>query len=69
MGAQNYYTVYDAKTDVIVASGTAVECAKTMDRSLASFYCTVSRNRSGKHHKYSIVIDSADDDENDSDDR
>ena len=57
MAAQHYYTVYNEKTDDIVACGTAVECAKAMKRSLASFYCTVSRNRSGKHHKYSIVID------------
>ena len=62
MGAQNYYTVYNAKTDDVVASGTEVECAKAMHRSLASFYCTVSRNRSGKHHKYSIVIDSIEED-------
>lgn len=60
----NYYTVYNAKTDEVVAGGTARECAKQMKRSLASFYCTVSRNRSGKHHKYTVVIDQdADQDE------
>ena len=53
----NYYTVYDKKTEKVVAFGTARECAKQMNRSLASFYCTVSRNRSGKHHKYDIVSD------------
>ena len=53
----NYYTVYNAKTDEVVACGTARECAKQMKRSLSSFYCTISRNRSGKHHKYSVVID------------
>lgn len=52
-----YYTVYERKTDKLIAFGTAKECAEQMKRSVASFYCTVSRNRLGKHHKYVIVID------------
>ena len=49
----NYYTVYN-KNDEIIAAGDARTCAKQMNRSLASFYCTVGRTRSGKHHKYAI---------------
>ena len=54
---KNYYTIYLNSTDEIVALGSALECAKMLNRSLASFYCTVNRNRSGKHKKYTIVTD------------
>ena len=57
-----YYTIYNRKTEEVVAFGTAKECAQQMNRSLASFYCTVSRNKLGKHHKYIIVTDDEDDD-------
>lgn len=53
----HYYTVYENKSDSIVAFGNAEDCAKQMHRSLSSFYCTVNRNRKGLHHKYTIVID------------
>lgn len=53
----NYYTVYENKTDLIVAFGNAKDCARQMNRSLSSFYCTVNRNRKGLHHKYTIIID------------
>lgn len=60
---RNYYTVYDNRTDEIVATGYADECARQMNRSVSSFYCTVNRNRSGKHRKYIIVVDPCDLDE------
>lgn len=50
-----YYTVYLNSTDEIVAAGTARECAKKMNRSVESFYCSVGRTRSGKHKKYTII--------------
>lgn len=57
-----YYTIYEKKTEKVVAFGTAKEYAKQMNRSVSSFYCTVSRNRLGKHHKYVIVSDVEEDD-------
>ena len=50
-----YYTVYLAKTDEIVASGTSKECAKELGKSLNNFHSTVSKNKLGKHKKYSIL--------------
>lgn len=55
----NYYTVYDKKTDEIIASGNARECANQMHRSVESFYCTVSRNRRGIYSKYVVVVEDA----------
>ena len=52
-----YYTVYLAKTDEVVAYGTSAECAKQMGKTINGFHSLVSKNRSGKHHKYIIVVD------------
>ena len=58
MGRINYYTVYSNKTDEIVAFGTAEECTKQLGlASIDSFYCLMSRNRSGKLHKYTVLVD------------
>ncbi len=55
-----YYTVYLRKTDEIVVSGTAVECAEKMKKSLNCFYSLVSKNRKGKHKKYVVVVETDD---------
>lgn len=52
-----YYTVYLNKDESIVASGTAKECAKQMNKSLNGFHSMVSKNRLKKQKKYTIVID------------
>ena len=50
-----YYTVYLSKTDNIVASGTAKECAHQLRKSINGFYSMVSKNTLGIHKKYSFV--------------
>lgn len=61
MSYQTYYTVYRAKTDKVVAFGTAKECAKMMDlASVNSFYSLVSRASNGKNRKWNIVKDELD---------
>ena len=47
-----WYTVYDALTDEVLASGTAPQCAKAMGMNLGSFYCAVDRTQRGVQHKY-----------------
>lgn len=50
-----YYTVYLSKTDEIVTSGTAKECAHQLGKSINCFYSMVSKNTLGIHNKYSFV--------------
>ena len=52
-----YYTVWRAKTEEVAASGTAEECARTLGRSRSSFYCLVSRVRSGKLRKWLVYAE------------
>lgn len=53
------YTVYLAKNDTIIATGTAQECSEQMGcKNIDSFYSIVSKCRLGKHHKYDIVVES-----------
>lgn len=55
---KKYYTVYNNKTDEIVAFGTAEECAKKLRlKSINCFYALVSRNGP----KYSVVKEERDD--------
>ena len=51
---QQYYTVYLSKTDVIVATGTADECAKQLGMLKNSFYRLVIKSRDGIG-KYTIL--------------
>lgn len=51
-----YYTVYDNKTEEIVAMGLATECARAMRRSVNSFHSMVAKTRHGKNRKYTIII-------------
>ena len=50
-----YYTVYESKTDELVAFGTAIKCAEMMLISVESFYSIVSKFKSGESEKYFIV--------------
>lgn len=62
-----YYTVYLNKTDEIVASGNAEECAKQLSKkSLASFYSLVSKNRVGVQKRYTVVTEPIEFDESES---
>lgn len=50
------YTLYLAKDDSIVASGTAKECAEQMGVTESTFKSTVSRAKSGERKKYEVYI-------------
>lgn len=50
-----YYTVYDAKTDKVLASGSAIECAEALQMGLISFYGMVTRVRKGETKRYAVV--------------
>ena len=56
-----YYTVWNAKTDELVADGTAAECAAIMGRSRTDFYTMVSRVKRGINKKYVVLVENYDD--------
>lgn len=53
----NYYTVYDLKTDEIIASGNAQECAEQLGVTLNTMYKTVMLSKRGKSKKYYVLVD------------
>ena len=55
-----YYTVYDRKTEQVVAFGSAQECADRLGIKIGSFYYAWSRQKTGrvKAGKYFITADS-----------
>lgn len=57
------YTIYLAKNDTIVATGTAEECANQMCIALSSFYSLVSRAKNQTRKKYEVFIDDGECDE------
>ena len=59
----NYYTVYDAKTDKVMASGNAIECAEALQMGLISFYGMVTRVRKGETKRYAVVVDNLKEDD------
>lgn len=53
-----WYTVYDRKTDKLLAAGTVEQCTAALGfKNSASFYQTLSRTRNGKSHKYRICVE------------
>lgn len=57
MHKMHWYTVYERKSEQILVSGGGVQCAKALGMSMNTFWCTVSRCRSGKNRKYEIMIE------------
>lgn len=57
MHEMHWYTVYDRKSEQILASGWGARCAQALGMSMNVFWCTVSRCRSDKNHKYEIEIE------------
>ncbi len=56
-----YYTVYLRATDEIVAFGTSKECTEKLGlKDVEQFYALCSKNKSGLHKRYVIVIDDED---------
>lgn len=55
--SQNWYVVYDKKSDSILVTGYAEECARSLGMTLHSFYSLVSRVKKGTNNKYEVSID------------
>lgn len=52
-----WYTVYDGKTEEVLAGGTGPQCAKALHLTIDSFYCAVYRTLAGTQHKYDFYIE------------
>ena len=53
----NYYAVYDAESDRLLAEGNARECQKKLGcSSLDTFYALANRSARGINKKYRVVI-------------
>lgn len=52
-----WYTVYDAATEEILASGTSSQCAKALGLTIGSFYCAVYRSQADIQHKYEVLVE------------
>ena len=52
-----WYTEYDAAIEEILANGTSAHCAKVLGLTLDSFYCAVTRSRTGTQNKYEFVVE------------
>ena len=54
-----YYTVYDNKTEQVIAYGTAQECADTLGIKKSSFQYAYSRQKTGRVTKgrHHIVVE------------
>lgn len=58
---QKFYVVRLRKDDSVIACGSSRECAKAMGMSINSFYSTVTRSCNGENRRYSIDIESWED--------
>lgn len=53
----NYYAIYDAQTDVLIAEGTARECRNKLGcASMDTFYALASRSLRGINKTYKVVV-------------
>ncbi len=59
---KNYYTVYDAYTDDVLACGDSLECAEQLGIRQVSFFKAVMRCDRGESKKYVIIKDSYEED-------
>ena len=50
-----WYTVYEASTEEVIASGTGPQCAKAL--TMGVFYSTVSHARAGISSKYTFYVE------------
>lgn len=64
-----WYTIYDGKTDEVIASGTAEHCAKALGyKNRTGFDQMLSRAKHGKIAKYRVVVEDKDPDDEDMED-
>lgn len=59
---RRYYALYNRKTDELVCSGTAKECAEALGIPRAYFDSMVSKIKSGKNKKWEVYVDNINDD-------
>ena len=53
----NYYAIYDAKTEELLAEGNSRECRETLGcSSMDTFYALVNRSRRGINKSYKVVV-------------
>lgn len=55
MYAEKHYAVWDNKTDEFICMGSTEQCAAVLGRSRGSFHSCVSRCRSGKNNRWTII--------------
>lgn len=61
---RHFYIVRLKRDDRIVATGTSEECTKQLGfKTVKNFYAVLSKNRSGKRHRYEIDIMTEDQEE------
>lgn len=54
---QKYYAVYLKKTDELVCSGTAKECAEALGIGIRAFYVRVCKALTGKTKKWEVYVE------------
>lgn len=61
-----YYTVYDDRTDDVLAFGNAVQCAAMLGcASTQSFRSIASKAQHGKYKKYNVITENLDKEDED----
>lgn len=59
-----WYTVYDARSDEVLAIGTGRECAQALGVTSSTFYCSLSRMNAGRKCYLTILAEELDDEGN-----
>lgn len=59
-----WYTVYDARSDEVLAIGTGRECAQVLGVTSSAFYCSLSRMNAGRKCYLTILAEELDDEGN-----
>lgn len=54
---KKYYAIYLRKTDELVCSGSAEECAKELGVSMKAFYSLVGRATTGRSKKWEVYVE------------
>lgn len=55
-----YYTVYDARTDEVLAFGNIAQCASRLGTSSQTMRSIISKVRHGKLKRYAVVVEDLD---------
>lgn len=57
MPGNKWVTIYNAKTDEIVALGTQRDCAISMNKKLSDIITLISHVKVGRNHAYTISVE------------